>query len=190
MKLTISRKLSLSFTVALIFTLIIGAVSYFSITKLRDTAGWVDHTHEVLGELLQIESGLKDAETGQRGFLLTGEERYLEPYLAARTKVDTAIQNVRRLTSDNPQQQQRIGSMEPLVASKFGELAQTIELRRGQGFDAALEVVLTDAGKQVMDDIRKIITSMSSEETQLLGVRDKEAEASAIGGKRTIVFGN
>ena len=104
MKLTISRKLSLSFAAALIFTLIIGTVSYFSISTLRDTAGWVDHTHEVLGELLQIESSLKNAETGQRGFLLTGEERYLEPYLAARTKVDTAIQNVRRLTSDNPHQ--------------------------------------------------------------------------------------
>jgi len=79
MKLTISRKLSLSFTVALIFTLVVGTVSYLHISELVHTAGWLHHTHQVLGGLLQIETSLKDAETGQRGYLLTGAERYLEP---------------------------------------------------------------------------------------------------------------
>lgn len=176
---TVGRKISFGYTLAVLLTVAIGGISYVSIKKLDQTAKWVDHTHIVLSQLEKITSGLKDAETGQRGFLLTNLDSYLEPYNSAGPIVDEAIAEVRQLTSDNPRQQERIDKLEPLVAAKFAELKETIDLRRAEGFEAALEVVLTDKGKAVMDEIRNTITVMANEEEELLVIRSAEAEATS-----------
>ena len=189
MKLTIAQKLMGGFAVALVFTIIIGLVSYFSIKRLTTTAGWVGHTYEVLGQLETITSSLKDAETGQRGFLLTNEPRYLEPYNNARKSVDQAFEEVSQLTQDNPQQQQRLSTLQPLVDAKFAELQETIDLRRNEGFASALKVVLTDQGKKVMDSIRQIITQMEADERTLLVGRSEAADDSAKKGVYTIALG-
>ena len=176
---TVGRKISLGYVLAVVLTVTIGAISYSSITTLNETAEWVDHTYLVLGQLEKITSSLKDAETGQRGFLITNLENYLEPYNTASAAVDEAIAAVRDLTSDNPRQQERLDNLEPLVEAKRAELQETIDLRRDEGFDAALAVVLTDKGKAVMDNIRKLIGEMSGEEAALLIVRDEEAQATS-----------
>ncbi len=161
---TVGRKISLGYVLAIVLTLTIGGIAYSSITSLNQTAEWVDHTHVVLAELEKITSGLKDAETGQRGFLITNLDNYLEPYNSAGSAVAAAVAEVRQLTSDNPTQQGRLDDLEPLIAAKFDELQETIDLRRGAGFDAALAVVLTDKGKAVMDNIRRVIGEMSGDE--------------------------
>ena len=144
----------------------------------------VSHTYQVLQRLEQATSFLKDAETGQRGYLLTGEKRYLEPYLTARASVDKQLRELRELTSDNANQGPRIDAVEKLVGAKFQELQETIDLRSDQGFDAALAVVLTDQGKQVMDDIRAGIQKMTDEETALMGQRNA-ANAADMGTAET-----
>ena len=169
---TVGRKISLGYVLAVVLTVTIGAISYSSITSLNQTAEWVDHTHVVLAELEKITSGLKDAETGQRGFLITNLDNYLEPYNSAGSAVAAAVAEVRHLTSDNPTQQERLDDLEPLIAAKFDELQETIDLRRNAGFDAALAVVLTDKGKAVMDNIRKVIGEMQGDEDALLVIRD------------------
>jgi len=118
----------------------------------------------------------KDAETGQRGFLITNLENYLEPYNSAGSAVAAAVAEVRQLTSDNPTQQTRLDDLEPLIAAKFDELQKTIDLRRNAGFDAALAVVLTDKGKVVMDNIREVISEMQGDENDLLVIRDQDAK--------------
>lgn len=82
MKLSIRTKLAAAFGVALLFIAVTGAFSWSSTVKLVDNARMVDHTHEVLENLEDIVSQLKDAETGQRGFVITGEPHYLESYNA------------------------------------------------------------------------------------------------------------
>lgn len=176
---TIGRKISSGYAFAIILAIAIGTIAYFSIGKLNQTAKWVDHTHTVLGELDKITSGIKDAETGQRGFLLTGDEKYLAPYNQANTLIERAIAEVRFLTSDNPGQQQRLTNLEPLVEAKLEELQETIDLRRNAGFEAALAVVLTDRGKIVMDQIRTLIGEMTQEEADLLIVRSEEAASTS-----------
>src|SRR5437660_6114091 len=108
----------------------VGIVAYRGMTELIDNADWVTHTHKVKETIFEVLSALKDAETGQRGFLLTGEERYLEPYQSAIKTIDRHIQDLRELTSDNRNQQKRLATMQPLVAGKLAELAETIALRR------------------------------------------------------------
>ena len=109
---------------------------------------WETHTHIVIQELERLLSGIKDAETGQRGYLLTGEEKYLEPYDAALGLIHTNLHRLEQLTLDNPSQQQRLARIQTLIMEKTAELKQTIELRRTQGLTAALAVVGTDAGKE------------------------------------------
>ncbi|MDP6513725.1 MAG: CHASE3 domain-containing protein, partial [SAR202 cluster bacterium] len=101
MKLNIRSKLLGGFGVGLVIMLIVGVVTYISTVSLVNNSNMVDHTHEVLKGLDSIVSYLKDSETGQRGYLITGENRYLEPYNASLSEIPLAIANVRDLTSDN-----------------------------------------------------------------------------------------
>jgi methyl-accepting chemotaxis protein len=194
MKWNVGTKIGTGFGLALVILLAIGTVAYQSSVKLTDTADLVSHTHLLLQNLEGMLSSLKDAETGQRGFILTGEERYLEPYLAAQAATDQKIKTVRQLTSDNPNQQRRLDRLEPLIDGKdgkFAELQETIDLRKdkAKGFDAALQVVLSDKGKSVMDEIRKVVTEMEDEENKLLKERTEEAQANAHDAKLMIIFG-
>ena len=134
-------------------------------------------------------SGIKDAETGQRGYVITGEARYLEPFNTARDLVDQKLNSVRGLTVDNPIQQQRLQALEPLVDSKFTELQTVIDLRKTKGFAAASQEVLTDKGKNALDAIRKLVNAMVSEETGLLDKRSAEEQDRSHRTVLTIILG-
>jgi CHASE3 domain sensor protein len=116
-------------------------------------------------------SALKDAETGQRGFLLTGREYYLDPYRQALSDVPSFLNDLEGLTKSCPEQAHCLEEMKPLVDEKFAELELTIKLRRSKGNDAALAVVLSDQGKTAMDRIRGLCQNMQAMAWPLL--RDK-----------------
>ncbi|MEE8158132.1 MAG: CHASE3 domain-containing protein, partial [Dehalococcoidia bacterium] len=179
MRWTIRKKLMAGFGLALAILIIMGAVSYRSMVTLLETATWLTHTHEVLTKLESVISLMKDVETGQRGYLITGEARYLEPYDTAISEVERVYEEVKDLTRDNPVQQRRLDLVMPLIEKKFAELRETIELRKGVGFEAALEVVMTNRGKTIMDDIRVVIGAMKEEERRLLSDRTVAAQANA-----------
>ena len=187
--LSIRTKLAVTFGIALLFLATTGAFSWSSTVNLVDNAEMVDHTHEVLSNLEKILSQLKDAETGQRGFVLTGDPSYLAPYDAGLGGVVLAVANVRYLTSDNSSQQTRLDGIEPLIQTKFNELNQTIDLRRDAGFESALELILTDAGKDTMDDLRVAIAEMEQEERRLLEQRAAATASTVTTTKYAIVFG-
>jgi methyl-accepting chemotaxis protein len=187
---SIGKKIGSGFGLALVMLATVGAVSYDSTTKLIESAGWVQHTHEVLNGLDEVLSGMKDAETGQRGYVITGEERYLEPYQGAGDRVDHKLKYVRELTADNPIQQQRLTAIEPLVAAKFAELQGTIDLRRAKGFAPAAQEVLSDKGKNAMDSIRNLVGEMREEETGLLARRSVEEKTRAHRTETTIIAGS
>ncbi len=184
------KKLEAASDSRLIALTMVGAVSYDSTSKLIDSAEWVRHTNEVLKGLDELLSGMKDAETGQRGYVITGEARYLEPYQGAREVVDQKQKSLRELTADNPIQQQRLAAIEPLVNSKFAELQDTIDLRKTKGFEAAAQEVLTDKGKNAMDSIRKLVGEMREEETGLLAKRSAEEKDRAHRTEMTIILGS
>jgi len=181
MKWTIGTKIGGGFVLALLALLTIGVVAYRSTTRLVETAATVTHTHHVLEDLEQLLSLLKDAETGQRGFLITGEQDYLEPYNSALSRIDQTLKQVKELTADNPNQQQRLNALESPLRAKLAKIKETIDVRNDpkQGYEAAKQIVLTDKGKQFMDEIRKIIGEMQGEENELLQRRSTAAKASA-----------
>jgi methyl-accepting chemotaxis protein len=189
MQLTVATKIAAGFALALIVLVILGTTSYQSIKKLLDAADWQRHTQQVLLDIREFLSQMKDAETGQRGYLITGQDRYLDPYRSGTSSVNQTLKELRQLTKDNPRQQARLDAIEPLVASKFAELQETIELRKEKGFDDALKVVMTDKGKQVMDDIRKQTNAMEAEENDLLKKRTDEWRSSSSMTQASILYG-
>ena len=164
---------------ALALLILNAATSYRNTLKLVENERWVSHTHQVLTEIEATLSTLKDAETGQRGYLLTGEERYLEPYHSAIARINQQVVGLQQLTADNNRQQQRIRDLKIAIDSKLAELEETINLRRQQNLEAALRQVKSGRGKQIMGDIRQQIAAMTAEETQLLQQRARESQASA-----------
>jgi methyl-accepting chemotaxis protein len=191
MKWTIGTKIGGGFALALAALTVIGWISYRSTTGLIETAGLVDHSHQVLENLDQLLSTLKDAETGQRGYIITGEDSYLDPYNAAIGESDQILNKVKELTSDNPKQQSKLDTLEPLIKDKFAELQETIDLRKdpAKGFEAARQVVMTDKGKEAMDNIRKVIGEMEDEEHGLLKQRAEDSSISVDQTHATIVWG-
>jgi len=189
MKFSIGSKLWTSYIAILLVIIAIGGTSYQSINTLLDNATWVTHTHLVLTRLTDLLSTLQDAETGQRGYLITGEPRYLAPYQAALPKIDGSVNELKNLTSDNPVEQHRLESIRLLIDAKLAELKETIDLRTNKGLEPARQVVLTDRGKKSMDDIRVIVAEMQNTELALLKQRDAEARKSSERTTATIVGG-
>ncbi|MFI1994075.1 methyl-accepting chemotaxis protein [Actinoplanes sp. NPDC020271] len=149
----------------------------------------VAHTYQVLEALNTVLSTLKDSETGQRGYLITGKDGYLQPYTDAKNSVTGTIDAVATLTADNPRQQERIAKLRPLVTAKFAEMQDTIDLRGSTGFEAARAVVLQDKGKAVMDQIRTLVAEMDQEERSLLGVRTQASESATRTTQTVVVVG-
>jgi CheY-like chemotaxis protein/CHASE3 domain sensor protein len=162
-----------------------GAVSFFNTRTLSRDAELVTHTQAVLSTLDELLSLVKDAETGQRGYLITGDANYLAPHTRAIAVIDQRLDDVQRLTSDNRNQQDRIPALRARIAAKLAELNETINLRRTKGFDAAQSVVRSDRGKVAMDDIREQVGEMVKEELRLRDIRLAEMDTAyrvAVGG--------
>src|SRR5712691_8830056 len=190
MRWRLERRLILAgFVAAAVILVLVGWESYRNTARFAEAAGGRKHTYEVLRNLDETVARLVDAETGQRGYLLTGEESYLEPYRAAIKNIDQTIGNLKSFTSDNPNQQKRIHILEPLVERKLAELQQTIDVRKNEGLTAANRMVLEGSGKRWMDQIRVIIAEMANEEKDLLKIRTQEANESVARSVRTILTG-
>jgi methyl-accepting chemotaxis protein len=186
---TFGRKIAAGFALSLILLIAIGTVAYTNITKLTATSEWVTHTHQVLEHIAGVMSLLKDAETGQRGFVITGDEAYLEPYHTGSAGVLNVLKDLRELTADNPTQQKRLDAAETLVNGKLAELKQTIDLRRAGNVDETVKIVRGGEGKRFMDELRGILDDMENEERTLLKQRGEEGDAAAASAKSVIVFG-
>jgi methyl-accepting chemotaxis protein len=187
--MTIGKRIAAGFGLTLLILLAIGTVSYRSTAKLIETSRWVTHTHTVLERLTTVLSLLNDVETGERGYIITGKEDFLEPYRAALGSVDGTLHDLRELTADNPRQQRRLAALEPVVASVLAWTKESVEARREKGFEAAMQRVASGTGKRMMDDIRQRVREMKDEEDRLLEERAAEAHATAGATFNAIVIG-
>ena len=125
MKSGFEKSLGLQFALATLILLVAGALSYRNVNESTATARRVEDTYKVLHGIDRVLALIKDAETGQQGYLLTGNATYLNPYGAARTRLDREIESLAQLTAGNLPQQHRIAELRPLAAAKLAELQQT-----------------------------------------------------------------
>ena len=167
MRMSTGQKYAASVAVASLI-LVVGALSVRSARQAQHAAHWVAHTHEVIGTLEGLLGHLRDVETGQRGYVITGAPRYLEPYEAGRQRVIDDLARVRRLTADNARQQARLDSLAPVITARLAIAARVIAERRERGLGAAAAMVMSDSGKHLMDEVRRRIAALSAEEGALL----------------------
>jgi CheY-like chemotaxis protein/signal transduction histidine kinase/CHASE3 domain sensor protein len=187
--LKIGGKIGASFAFGLSILAALGIISYRTTNDLIENYGLQNHTYQVLDELGDLISQVKDAETGQRGYLITGERRYLEPFNDALPKIEQSLKRLKELTSDNPTQQIRLANLEPIVYQRLDVMKNGISLHDNQGFDAVKQFILTDRGKILMAEIRRISAEMENEERQLLQQRSSGTQLATRQALNTITFG-
>jgi signal transduction histidine kinase/CheY-like chemotaxis protein len=167
-KYLVARANALVFGVLLVILLLVGGVTWDRFSAARSARLWSEHSYRVLGTLKDLALAVRDAETGQRGYLLTGDDVYLTPYHAALGRVTFLQGELQRLTADNVAEQERLHALAPILQSKLEELAQTLQLRRDAGLDAALRMVRTGHGLQLTELIDTTLAAMTTDEQGLL----------------------
>jgi len=179
MRWMLQKRVTLGFAMALAIGIGITFTTYRNTSQFIESSHWVNRTHAVLDELDATRATVDEAETATRGYLLTGEEAYLAPYPGATARWNGHLQRLRGLTSDSPDQQRRIASLESSVGQEFQLLERMIDARKQRGNEAARDVLLSGQSKQAMDEIRRLITEMKNEEQDLLVQRSVSWEQSA-----------
>jgi PAS domain S-box-containing protein len=144
--------------------------------QLNEDNSWVAHTHEVMTGLANVMSLTTAAETGQRGFVITGEPEYLEPYHTAVAEIDSAVANVERLTSDNSRQQERLPDLRQRIADRLQALDRVIAVRKSDGIEGASAAILTGEGRRQMIALRHLVSEMIDHEQDLLRDRMQRSE--------------
>jgi methyl-accepting chemotaxis protein len=187
---TFGRKLSAGFGLAGLVLVVIALIGYRSTSQLIDNEHWVAHTHEVRGKLAHLKTLLVDAETAERGYVITGEEGFLEPYRGALAQAGKALDDVRHRTVDNPSQQSRLASVAQEMKEAFATFESGIEERKISGFAQASATIAAGEGKRRMDALRVLLDEADSEEAALLTERQREAESTAEMTKAVVLWGS
>lgn len=168
MQKTLKNNLRIGLGLSLLLLFISSLASYVSISNLIKSSKMVSHSNRVITNLEEIMSTLKDAETGQRGYLLTNDTLFLHPYTGAKKQAVELLNRVTRLTADNPVQQINAKKLRVIIESRLDIIEKTIEIKKAGG-SVNIGDLLT--GKEYMDNARQVIRAMETEETTLLGVR-------------------
>jgi PAS domain S-box-containing protein len=161
--------------------IVLTATHFIALASLRnvyETSTTVAHSNAVNAGLEGLLATLVDAETGERGFVITGRTGYLEPYDRARTTLSSEFAKLRTLVADNAEQQQDLDRLSAASERKLAELAETVRLRKDSGFAAAQAALFDNVGKRIMDDMRVIVARMRAREDALLTTRTAQAEQS------------
>ncbi|MDP4076027.1 response regulator [Acidovorax sp. A1169] len=167
-RFAIPRSLMAGFIVAALATLVIAFVNYRASEVRADAVAAMDRTSQGMRQLSLVHSALKDQETGQRGYLLTGDASYLQPYLLAQNVLDRQLTALKASTEGNASQRRLVIQIEDLARQKRSELAETVELRKAGNVEGAMALVRTDTGKNIMDRVRDLASDLAGLQTQEL----------------------
>lgn len=176
-KINLNRTLNFFLVLSLSMLVINLVVFLMGRSASEEREGWVTHTHEVLHLSQQVFSSVQDAETGQRGFLLTLDTRYLVPFLKGKNDVINKLERLKEKTSDNSQQQALLRELERLISEKLNELQETVDLASNEKLETALTLVKSDLGQTLMEEIRQKLTIFNATERELLSIRKSKHES-------------
>ena len=176
--------------VALALLVGVGIFSYWTTTSLIKANDSQRQLRALLHEIQETRSAVLDAETGQRGYLLVGEKSYLEPYQAAVQIAGQQIDRVNQLKNALPGPTDQIDVLQRLVAAKFAELKKTVELRQTKGIEAAMQVVRTNQGQNLMNEIRGVVAQITQESQERLTQYDRRIVALSRHATAWSILGN
>lgn len=183
MKWSVERKIAVAFGLTLAILVVLGWGQRRTMRNLIETNRKVAHTVEVIAQLEATLAAVLQADSANRDYIITGQEADLELYTAAISHTHDRLQQLRKVTADNPRQQRRLDILELLIATHFGTLQRAIDLLKQNGISTTSQSIQGDEGKKRMSEIRALISQMVNEEEGLLKQRNEAAAASV---RRTI----
>lgn len=178
MKLVLEKLISSAFILAIILLVILGIFSYRSVGAINEAIGWEIHTQEVLQKLDEALLNVVDAETGVRGFIITGNDNFLEPFNNFEQENATILAELKDLVKDNQEQAARISALETLIKNKSAISNQQVNFRKTESFESAADIVENNSGKLAMDKIRVAVKELKDAETSLLRSREMQLNQS------------
>jgi PAS domain S-box-containing protein len=155
--------------------LVTAGIGAFGTLSLYNSEADVQHSNAVFVGLERLLALARDAETGQRGYVITGREEYLQPYRSAQPEISAELDNLQSLLKNDAAQEQRLERLRTLLDEKHRELRSVIDVRRAQGFEAAQAIVQNDTGKVFMDHARAIVAEMEGAVAAQLAARQAAA---------------
>ena len=168
------KKIRLVITLGLVVIVAMGWVSYQSTTELFKSFGWVYHTHQVIEKIGVLTNQLTDIQQATRGYVITGDEKYLGPYYGCLPLIPESLTEVTNLTQDNPVQRQNLMVLKPQIDTFMGIYARVVKLRRTMTEEKITKIIKKGTGLNAMNAIMKTIDGMNDEENRLLVLRDAE----------------
>ncbi|MEA3210936.1 MAG: hypothetical protein QOE70_3993 [Chthoniobacter sp.] len=178
MNTPIEKKIFAGFSIALVVFLLSGGVFYQNTRTLVQARQMVQETQQVLLTVKEVAAAIADAETDGRGYVITGDADLLESFARAVARIDADRAAVDGLARENPQIRARLARLGVLIQEKLDNLHSIIELRRGQGFEAARAAVGGPQNTKVMDEMRKLIVALERDQLEALKWRNDDARRS------------
>jgi CHASE3 domain sensor protein len=176
--MTLGRKISIGFVACVLILLGVAFLSFKNSKKFIASNNMVDHTNQVLSEFEQILISTLDAEAGTRGFIITGDTKFLEDFSDSKSEGVEHLDKVRELTKDNPDQQKNIEELDKEIKMRFDNLNMNIDFRK-RNFEEGRESIASGEGKKIEDRIRKIVEKAEGVEKALLLERKQTSNDNA-----------
>ena len=190
LKLSFRQQVFAGFAVSVLLVLLVGVLSYKSISELENDSALVDHTQKVIKTSTNLLQLMIDAETGVRGYVATGEDAFLDPYKPALPAIRFDLGQLRDLVSENPDQVKRVEKLSAMVNEQLGILKANIETRPVRGLDYMVQNHMLSNGKQNMDQIRAILDEIRNADNKILVARKASSEAAASRALDIIIIGS
>ena len=189
MRWNIGTKIGVGYAFALVALVVVGVASYTSVNRFLETARSVDHSYQVISQLDDVLLQLVNVETGQRGYTISRDKSFLEPYFTATAQLPEDLAALRALMAADRSQQEMLTRLEALVAKRLTFSKEIVELNENGNADAAIRRTAAGEGKQIMDEIRQVAGRLRNAESDLLKMRTEESRQNARNTILTIILG-
>lgn len=179
-KNSIEFNITICFAAVVFLLLVAGGQMYRSLQEYRDTLRWVEHTHQVIRTLNKVTSTMRELESGQRAYVITGDEAFRAEYRLNKDLVISQVSRVEQLTVDNPQQQARSIVLLHLSRERLRLLEKLVTTHNSDGFGAARDLIRSGVTRRSMEALLKQTETMENVELSLLKQRSDQAEQNAV----------
>ena len=186
----IGKRLAIAFALAILLLVTNAVISFRATNTLIQNNARVVQTLEIIQDVDAMLSTLKDAETGQRGYILTGDERFLGPYNSAVEQLGGYLNRLKVITTDSPAQQERLTALDQAVTHRLDTLKNNLDLYNREGLDALRKSGQLNLGKDQMDHVREIVAEIQAQEGRTLATRTEESRVSGRDAVLTFLAAN
>jgi methyl-accepting chemotaxis protein len=186
--ISVGTKIGSGFAIALVMLVVVWMVATQGTNRLTETAGWVNHTHEVLAHLTTLKARLRETEAEGRGYALTGSSTFLGPWARAKAGARSEFAELIRLTQDNPAQQRRLAQLSPLLDRKLELQGVMEQARNAEGVAGPARILEGRETRDLFDRIAGLIAEADAEERTLLAKRDRETLDAVARGEQLILW--